>query len=289
MAVRMNAGIRVKDDPFLADTMRFQRRQKKIKFPKNRKKSRIGFRFIIISFISLCGLFFLLQKAYLFLLTWDHLQVQTVDITCPDDTVRQETYQYLAGNTWGNILLFNINALQDSLNLRPFIKRANVRKVFPSTIKIDVVPRIPVACVKMASIFLVDKEGVLIKEAGPEDTRDLPLFVDARNFKEDLQEKLVIALGCLESLSMPLRERLAVLDLSRPNKLVVTLKDDRVRLFLDSHKFADKLAGFMNIRTSLNQYGTLDYVDLRFDDRIYIKALTDDNQEHVPNSMKGVK
>jgi hypothetical protein len=64
------------------------------------------------------------------------------------------------------------------------------------------------------------------------------------------------------------------LDLCQNDSVSLYLKDQRTKIILGSEGFSQKLKFYQSNRERLEtQYGPLDYVDLRFDDRIYLKPV----------------
>jgi hypothetical protein len=67
--------------------------------------------------------------------------------------------------------------------------------------------------------------------------------------------------------------RLSQVDLSRPRDVVVMLDDDPAWLHLGQANFVDRLQRYLDLRPALvDRFGSIDYVDLKFDERVYVRG-----------------
>jgi hypothetical protein len=138
-----------------------------------------------------------------------------------------------------------------------------------------VVPRKPAAILENGGAYLIDRDDVLIDRANPEDLNRWPVFRDAGMFAEDRKAKLARGWVCLDDLDPETRARVSTLDLSDPEDIVLTFRDDPVRLRLGADAYAGKIAVYSTRRNQwTGEIGPLEYVDLRFPDRIYLKVIS---------------
>ncbi|MFC2156415.1 cell division protein FtsQ/DivIB [Acidobacteriota bacterium] len=286
MTAQLNSAAQYKNSPFLADSMQFQRKSNRMKPKKSQKKKKLRSRHFLFMLILICALFLLLQQTYLFLITWDNLNVKTIEINCENSDIFTAVSRFFNEKNLGSILLLDITKLQDSLKERPLIKDIRIRKVFPSTLKVAVFEREPSILIKKDRIYLIDREGILIKVASPSEEGSYPLLLDSENFRTQYREKLELAWECLDSISEDDKSRIESMDVSKEYKLSVFLKDSTIKLYMDRGRFAEQFVYFHNIRKGLKQYGDLEYVDLRFQDRIYLRNKSVYNDE-LSKTSKG--
>ena len=96
-------------------------------------------------------------------------------------------------------------------------------------------------------------------------------------FAEGRDVKLALAWACWDELDAADRERVRRLDVTRPDDVVATFRDDPVRIRLGAEGFARKIAEYRGARDRwTGAFGALEYVDLRFPDRIYLKAAVEE-------------
>jgi len=286
MALNLNPAYKNRIDPFISYSMHFRRKEEKTKTKKIQRKVRLKFKHIIFFFLLVGGLFFSFQQLYLFLISWDKLNITEIKILCDKPEVKEDIDKYLNGSQLGNILLFNIDRLHETLSKHKWIKSVRIRKIFPSSLKIEIKERIPSAVLKKEALFLVDREGVLLKQINQVKNMHLPLFIDSNCFEQDCTEKVQLAWKCLESLSPRLREQIEVLDLSDYGNVTVRLKNSPIWIILGNNQFSEKLQSFQVHLTRLEKYGDMEYIDLRFHDRFIIKPRRKLIKNDIPNSEK---
>lgn len=287
MASHLNPSINSRADSFSSRPMQFQRKKGKTRPKKIQRKIRLKFKHIFFLFLFFGGIFYSFQRLYLFLISWENLNVKGLEIVCQKPEIREEIQQVLKGKNMGNLLLLDISHLQEALTVHRWIKEVRVRKIFPSTLKIEIKERIPIAVLKKDYLYIIDKEGIQLEKINSRENINLPLLIDSNNFQNHFEEKLYLAWKCLRSLSPQEKERLDVIDLSEYENISVQLKTQHTRLILGSDKFSQKLELFQKSRAKFEKYGNLEYVDLRFQDRFYIKPIKNSSyMGNTPNSKK---
>lgn len=163
----------------------------------------------------------------------------------------------------------------------PWVSDVTLWRHLPSTVEVRVLERTPVAIARVhQQLYLVDGEGVIIDEFGPEYPEfDLPIvsgliaapaaggsLVDGARMK--LAREVIEALASWPAL----RDRIAELDVSAPHDAVVSLEGDTALLHVGDTKFVDRLKRYLELAATLReQMADIEYVDLRFDDRLYVR------------------
>ena len=273
MAVNLNPALKYRSHPMLTESMQFKRKKEKTKTKKIHRKIRLRPIHILLIYMLIAGLFFAFQRIYLFLISWEELQIDTIDVTCAHPGILASAEQFLHDKKLGNILLFNINHLRNTLKSYRWIEETRVRKIFPSTLKIEIRERIPAAVIKNDSLILIDHHGVHLDKITSLEGWPLPLFVDDGSFKTDVKEKLDLAWECLDSLTPAEREMAQILDLSEYKNVKMKLKDSSLWLKMGHDQFSEKIKIYQNERANLEKYGGLEYIDLRIQGRMYLKPL----------------
>ena len=161
-----------------------------------------------------------------------------------------------------------------------------IMKILPSTLKIEIKDRTPLALLRRDNLYLIDEEGIHLERIKSREKLDLPLLVDANNFQKDYKEKLELAWECLRSLSPSEKEQLDVLDLSEYKNITVQLKKKKTKLILGNDQFSQKLQEFQKYSARLGKFGNLEYVDLRFPDRFIIKPKKNPYKSAIPKSKR---
>jgi cell division septal protein FtsQ len=287
MAYNLNPTVRHRTHSLLAEQMQFQRGRGKIKTKKIQRKIKLKFKHILFYIILLGGIFYSLQQSYLFLISWDKLNIQEVEVISQKPEIKQEIQQFLEGKRLGNILLLDISLLQEKFTAHRWIKEVRVRKILPSSLKIEIHTRTPAALLKHNHTYVIDEEGVFLEQIKQGDTVNLPLLIDSNLFQKDYEGKLNLAWECLRSLSPEEKEQLEVLDLTEYENVTVRLKENQTRLILGNDRFSEKIRLYTRMQTKLEKYGDLEYIDLRLHDRFYIKPRkTMPRGNLIPNANK---
>lgn len=126
------------------------------------------------------GFFCLLGLCFIFvydvLTQCDYFRAEVIEIQGADRRSRAEILG-AAGITAGkNILSVNLSHSRKRLEADPWIRRASIGREFPSMLAIAVKEHEPLAVLDVGSLLLVDKEGLLFKEAAPGEMANLPII-----------------------------------------------------------------------------------------------------------------
>jgi cell division protein FtsQ len=188
-----------------------------------------------------------------------------------------EVSMLLDGLRGANVVVTSLEPWRERLMGSPWVKDASLRRVLPDAIDVTIVERRAAAIVRAGrTLQMMDAEGVLIDEYGPRyASLDLPLLEGinlARDAAPD-QARTALAFDAIGELATAgMLWRVSQIDVSKPHDVVVTLNDDMTLLHLGDARFAERLQSYLDMARRLQAMATeLEYVDLRFDDRVYIR------------------
>jgi hypothetical protein len=186
----------------------------------------------------------------------------------------------------GNILLLNIDDLQQKLAVHPWIDKISIRKIFPSSIRIDTKERIPVALLEKDGYYLIDREGVLLQKISPQEYPELPVLIDANKFRRDFERKLVLAWTCLESLDEPVRKQIDILDLTEYENVTMRFRSSDTLLKMGASRFGEKFRSFSENRALFATFGPLEYIDFRCEGRLILRPMPQKGKHTTLDSEK---
>lgn len=269
------------NDSLSVPAFHFRRKERKIKTKKIQRKLKLKYRHIILSFLFVLSFFLVLQKICIFLYSWEKLDTQLIEISCENKTIFSEIQEWFQGKHLGNLPLLNIEEIKTKLLQHTWVKDVNIRKSFPSTLKVQIKERIPQAVIKMGDFYLIDRDGVRLKQILPEDNPGLPVFIDSHNFESREKEKMELGWLCLSSLSRQDQELVEFIDLSKYENISVKFKDSSTWLILGNKNFRQKIESYHEYRPLLRKYGPLEYANLSIDDRIIIKPVSSSNNRYA--------
>jgi len=160
----------------------------------------------------------------------------------------------------------------------PWVKDAVVRRVVPGTVEVAITERQPLGIGRIAGrLYLLDSRGDVIDDYGPRyDALDLPIIDGLAPAQSPVPavERAALAGRLLAALATrsDLLRRVSQIDVADADDAVVLLDGDAALLHLGREKFVERLQSYLELAPTLRaRIQELDYVDLRFDSRVFIR------------------
>jgi cell division septal protein FtsQ len=163
----------------------------------------------------------------------------------------------------------------------PWVADASLRRTLPSTVDVMILERAPLGIGRISgSLYLVDDRGAVIDEYGPNYADlDLPIIdglsAHANTPGEDTADayRALLARRVLDALRVRnMASQISQIDVSDSRNAVVLLDGDPTLIRLGSERFAERLQSYHELAPALReQVPAIDYVDLRFDERVYVR------------------
>ena len=141
----------------------------------------------------------------------------------------------------GNLIGLNFNSIKEIVESSEWVKRASIKKVLPSTLKIIVIENDPYAIYfKEGKSFLIDLDGSIITEINLNNYEDDLLFVKGENSPELLEQLIRNISIAFPNLIQTLEEVEFIekrrWNLKLNNKLLVKLPDENIQQSLKNLK-----------------------------------------------------
>lgn len=175
----------------------------------------------------------------------------------------------------------DLEGLRARLRELPWVQDAAIRRVFPGTMLVIISERQPMGIGRLGNqLQLVDPHGVLIGEFGPHYAAlDLPIIdglapavAGAPAAIDPTRAALAAHLLAELSRRPDLFSQLSQIDVSDVRDVAVILKDDTVLVRLGREHFVERVQAYVDLRDTLRErVDDIDYVDLRFDGRVYVR------------------
>ncbi len=273
MAVNLSPPFKIRIEPGLSESSRYRRGETKVKAKKIPKRFKVRPKHVAISLIFVMGLFVAAQQGLLFLMSWNQLNIERIEVRCGKPGLRTAAAGWLEQNAFGNLLVFDIRKLRKAMEDHSWIKSVRVRKHFPETLRVEIRERTPAAILQLDTFTLIDDQGV---ELAPTQLRydwKLPLFIDKAQFSIDRDEKLALAWRFLSEMLPEDKVRIDAIDVSFFTDIRVKRTDFPAWLYFGKDSFSKKMENFKSETDLLKEYLPLEYVDLSLVDRIAIKPL----------------
>jgi len=207
------------------------------------------------------------------------LPIETIVVRGNEQMSSAEVLAVLTGLRGQSLLWTNLEVWRHRLLSSPWVRDANLRRSLPSTIEVVVEERQPSGIARIGGrLYLVDDHGVIIDEYGPTYAKfDLPVIdgllepsetgaTDATRM--DLAARVIASLRPTPEIAT----RLSQIDVRDAHNATVILSGDSAMIQLGDQQFLKRLQSYLELAPTLrDRVADIDYVDLRFDSRVYVR------------------
>lgn len=212
------------------------------------------------------------------------LQIGRIVISGNSRLSSGEVLTMLGGLSGQNILFVDLADCRRRLLGSAWVADATVRRVLPSTIEVGIVERHPMGVGRLGGeLFLVDDRGAVIEEYGPKYSElDLPIIdglmgsaADGQALVDDARSALAGRLLTAVRARPDLARRISQIDVSDSRNAEVILENDAAVVRLGDSQFVERLQSYLDLAPTLHEkVPVIDYVDLRFGERVYVGPAT---------------
>jgi cell division protein FtsQ len=209
------------------------------------------------------------------------LQIETITVHGNERMSKGEVLAVLAGLRGESLVWTDLDAWRRRLMASPWVRDAALRRSLPSTIDVLVSERQPIGIGRInADLYLVDDRGVIIDQYGPQYADlDLPIIdglsaapVGAGSLADEARADLAARVIAAAKSKPSVSRRLSQVDVTDLHNATVILDGDPAVIQLGEDQFLARLQSYLDLAPTLRQrVADIDYVDLRFDDRIYVR------------------
>ena len=211
------------------------------------------------------------------------LKIRSLSVTGNVRLSAGEVHALADGIRGTSILTADLAAYRRRLLESPWVADVALRRVLPSTIEVFVSERTPIGLCRIKNqLYLVDRTGVVIDEFGPEyATFDLPIIdglVRAPSSGQPAldERRADLAARVLDGIAQraDIYRRVSQVDVNDLHDAVVLIDGDGALLHLGEDRFLERLQSYLDVASALRErVQDIDYVDLRFDDRLYVRPV----------------
>jgi cell division protein FtsQ len=182
-----------------------------------------------------------------------------------------------------SMLATSLDEWRQKLLASPWVADAAIRRVLPGTLAVVIAERQPMGIGRVGDgLYLIDRRGVIIDEFGPKYAEfDLPIVdgLHAASAGGDLlidESRAALVSRLLAELQArpDLAARVSQIDVTDARDAAVVLKGDTALVRLGDGRFVERLQSYLDLAPRLRErVPEIDYVDLRFDERVYVRPL----------------
>jgi cell division protein FtsQ len=220
-------------------------------------------------------------RVAMLVLSAEAVHVTRIAVTGNVRMSRGEVMALLDGLRGRNMVVADLETWRQKLLSSPWVADAAIRRVFPGTIAVAISERQPMGIGRIKEdLYLIDRGGTIIDQFGPNYADlDLPILdglaapprdggpiIDEK--RAQLASRLLTALAERSDLA----KRISQVDVTDARDAIVILKDDTTLVRLGDEAFIERLQAYVDLAPALRErVPEIDYVDLRFDERVYVK------------------
>ncbi|MBN2061508.1 MAG: FtsQ-type POTRA domain-containing protein [Deltaproteobacteria bacterium] len=147
---------------------------------------------LVISYVFL--------SMYQYLLTSPYMKLEEVVIADVDEDTKNILMDLADLNSDMSLLAINIIELKDKLESHPWIRSVDIEKHFPHRLIIRAEKEVPRAIVAFEKLAYVNRWGMVFSETVQTDDMDYPVITGVDKNKDDMDERLRIAVSILNVL-----------------------------------------------------------------------------------------
>jgi cell division protein FtsQ len=234
-------------------------------------------RLVIACSVVVAGLYFATDRV----LSAESLTISKITVSGNARISRGEVVVLLEGLRGQNMLTADLESWRVKLLDSPWVADAAIRRVFPGTVSVAISERQPLGIGRIGnSLYLIDRRGTVIDEYGPNYVEfDLPIIdgLGAHAAADCMlvdEARATLAGNLLSELAQrpDLARRVSQIDVTDARDAVLILKNDTALVRVGDANFVDRLQSYLDLALTLRErIQDIDYVDLRFDQRVYVR------------------
>lgn len=207
------------------------------------------------------------------------LQIDRVVVTGNERLSSGDVLALLTGMRGEHILRTDLPGWRQRLMASPWVRDAALKRSLPSTIEVTVWERTPVGIGRLdGQLYLFDEHGTVIDEYGAQYADlDLPI-VDglepasdsgtADESRAELAARVIAAVRTQPAVA----RRLSQIDVADVRNAAVILSGEPAVIYIGDDRFSQRLQAYLELSETLHaRVPDIDYIDLRFDGRIFVR------------------
>ena len=209
------------------------------------------------------------------------LQVDRIVVGGNERLSNGEVLALLNGVRGESVVWIDLDAWRRRLMSSPWVRDAALRRSLPSTVEVAISERQPIGIGRLnGEMYLVDDHGVVIDQYGPQYADlDLPLVdglaaspSDDEATTDPVRAELAARVIAALKPQPDVARRLSQVDVTDLHNAAVILTGDPAIIYVGDDQFLSRLQSYLDLASALrDRVQDIDYVDLRFDGRIYVR------------------
>jgi len=250
---------------------------------KKEKKSAKGLivYLLIIAGLSLLGYVYKTFSAHL-QEKLSHFELEDIHISGNTILSKNEILKSLGLKAGQKLLEISANDVVERLKKSSYIRAVSASYSLPSTLRITIHERKPVAFINGRGLNMIDKESFILPIPEKGLRWNLPVItgiseklgVQGAETSSSKAKKAVEIIRYLEIIGMPLSEMVSEINLDRKGYIELALSGCSTRIRIDGDDYQTQLfivSGYIKDYIDFNEIENIDYVDVRFNGQIIVR------------------
>jgi cell division septal protein FtsQ len=225
------------------------------------------------------------------------LRIERVLVRGNDRLAHGEVLALLSGLRGQSLIWTDLGRWRERLLSSPWVRDAALRRSLPSTVEIVLWERQPIGIGRVGeALYLVDEHGTIVDQYGPQYAElDLPIVdglaasstPDGPAIDPARAALASRVIGAVRS-SAALARRVSQVNVADVHNVQVILTGDSTVVSLGDDEFAGRLQSYLELSETLRQsVADIDGVDVRFDNRIYVRPARNRGRAQTPARPPG--
>lgn len=262
-------------------TKRIKRRPYKLKRKKSIFKSRFFWIFVLILILSGAFLYFLFLSPFFQIKEFRISGNQKITTENLQQLIEEKINKRMLFFNSKSIFLFGSKEINNSLLERfPEISQINLKRKLPDILIVEIKERMPIAVWCNGECFYIDKEGIIFERGPLELENELIIRSGIGEMKTDLGEKILdkkyieTILKIQKELKENIKMKIAEFIVLKEGRLNVKTSEGWEIYFDIDGDIAEQISNLIIVleeKISPEVRRNLEYIDLRFENRIYFK------------------
>lgn len=231
--------------------------------------------------VALAVALLVVYKAAALVLSAEALIIQKITVSGNSRMSRGEVIALMDGLRGQHMLIADLEGWRTRLKSSPWVADVAIRRVLPGTVAVVVLERDPIGIGRIGDdLFLIDRRGSIIDTFGPNYAElDLPIISGLAAASRDGgllidEARAALATRVIDAINTrkDFAARVSEIDVTDARDAVVLFKDDTTGLRVGDDQFLRRLESYVDLAPALRErVMDIDYVDLRFDERVYVR------------------
>jgi cell division protein FtsQ len=231
---------------------------------------------VVVILLAVLALAVAARYSYRGLLTTSYFNLKEIVVTGEKRVKSEEIIKLSRVRIGGNILAMDLKRLAERIESQPWIETANVRRVLPRGLSIEVKEREPFAILKTDTLFFMDRGGKPFKELDKDDAAGYPLLTGLSKVeieRDELSRDAVMrTFEFIETEASGWPQDLAISEIIVSRGQGITVLSDNVAVKIGFGEYKVKIERLKRVLDDLTAKGkTAEYIDLTYTGQVVVR------------------